>query len=85
MAGLPEALFETLRAEGPRVLVNKHVIIMHNFDPRELFLGTLMSMLRDRASGGDDEEDDEDDTPTPGCECPRCERLRAAAKENKQH
>lgn len=90
LAGDPMALFAAIQGEGPRILLNKHVIVAA-MNPKELLVGALMQMLTGRGGARlepveDDEEGEE--TPTPGCPCPRCEELRAAARakdENKQH
>jgi hypothetical protein len=78
VAGDPIALFAALQGEGPRLLLNKHMIVGLMSRPKDFPMGALMDMLKGvTQQGPDDEDGDEDAQPTAGCECPRCERLRA--------
>ncbi len=84
VAGDPIALFASLQGEGPRLLLNKHMIV-GMMNPKDFLMGALLDMIKaaQRGRDTDEDEDGEDDEqqPTPGCPCPRWERLRA--KQNR--
>lgn len=68
VAGDPIALFAVINGEGPRLLLNKHMIV-GTLGPREMLMSMAMAMLR---GGGQAAEDDEE-----VCDCPRCVAQRA--------
>lgn len=71
IAGDPIAVFAALQGEGPRLLMNKHVIV-GALNPKEMLLGAVMQMIKGMGqSGPGDDEDDEE------CDCPACVAGRA--------
>lgn len=69
VVGDPIALFATITGEGPKLLLNKHMIVTVG-SPGELLAAMLMGALKGTMAGAlsDDEEE---------CDCARCVAQRA--------
>jgi hypothetical protein len=67
VAGEPIAVLAAVHADGPKILLNKHVIV-GTVNTKELLLGAAMQVLAGLARRGTGPQDEDDEE----CACPAC-------------